>query len=44
MDKMTNQRVVETRIIFLRVGEIDTLNEKFYALVYNNKQFSNLTK
>lgn len=27
----TSQREVELRIIFLRVGEIDTLNEKFYA-------------
>jgi hypothetical protein len=26
-----NQREVELRIIFLRIGEIDTLNEKFFA-------------
>lgn len=30
----SNQRTVDIRVIFYKIGEIDTLNEKFYAEAY----------
>ncbi|CAF4419414.1 unnamed protein product, partial [Adineta steineri] len=33
-EKKTNARIVRVRLVFIRIGEIDTLNEKYQADVY----------
>ncbi|CAF4376621.1 unnamed protein product, partial [Adineta steineri] len=34
LEKYTNARIVRIRLVFIHIGEIDTLNEKYQADIY----------